>query len=295
MSNVRRRTRPPSRPHGVTTDIGRRLQTSIFLSYRRNDSLAQARALYERLRNEFGSDRVFIDLEGLRSGFDFRRALKQHLDSCQVLIAIVGRDWLGAKTVSAARRIDDSNDFVRAEVRAALERDIPVIPLLLDGAEMPSAAELPGDLKSFARRHAQAFDMMRFDADVRHLVEALRGHLTTTATAEARRVVTTTGSSASKPHSRTSPHRGLHQANVNALTQCGPALREALTSQLPGVSAVLVVPTATINLGSGVDRVTKYQYQITFAHEQAVRLGAFTRLVAAWIVEVNSYDVPGDA
>lgn len=270
------------------------MQTSIFLSYRRHDSLAQARALYERLRSEFGSDRVFIDLEGLRSGFDFQHALEQHLDSCQVLIALVGRDWLGATAASEARRIDDSNDFVRAEVRAALERDIPVIPLLLDGAEMPSHAELPDDLKSFARRHAQAFDMMRFDADVRHLVEALRGHLTTSATAEARRVVTTPNLSASKPHSHISPQRGLHKANVNALTQCGPALREAI-SQLARVSAVLVVPTATINLGNGVDRVTKYQYQITFAHEQAVPLDAFTRLVAAWIVEVNSYDAPGDA
>lgn len=270
------------------------MHTSIFLSYRREDSLAQARALYERLRSEFGSDRVFIDLEGLQSGLDFEIALKQHLDTCQVLIALVGRNWLGTTAGSDTRRIDDTNDFVRAEVRAALGRDIPVIPLLLDGAAMPSAAELPDDLKPLARRHAQTFDFRRFDADARHLVGGLREKLATSLTANSSPVVVATGSSVLKQNSPARAARGLYKANVNTLTQCGPALGDAIASQLPGASGILVVPTATINYGNGVDKVTKYQYQISFALEQAIDANELRRLVAPLIVEMNSYD-RGDA
>lgn len=135
--------------------------------------MAETRAVYERLRGEFGSDNVFIDLEGLDYGVDFVEVLDEQLENCRVMLALIGPDWMGGNAATG-RRLDDENDFVRVELRTALARAIRVVPVLINGAVMPRSDELPDDLRSLARRHALELDFRRFDGDIGRLVSALR-------------------------------------------------------------------------------------------------------------------------
>lgn len=146
----------------------------IFISYRRQESTKDARSLYERLRGEFGREGVFIDLEGLDYGVDFVESLGRQLEGCRVLLALIGPHWLTAKDARGRRRIDDENDFVRIEVRTALDRGIRVVPVLIDGAPMPVTEELPADLQRLVRLQALDLDFKRFDQDVGRLVSVLR-------------------------------------------------------------------------------------------------------------------------
>jgi hypothetical protein len=146
----------------------------IFISYRRSDSTKDARAVYERLRREFGEQRVFIDFEGIAPGEDFVELLERNLDGCEVLVALIGPGWADARTEQGDRRLHDAEDFVRIELRAALTRGIKVFPVLVDGAIPPRADQLPSDLQPLVRRQAIRLDYTKFEADVTQLVKAIR-------------------------------------------------------------------------------------------------------------------------
>lgn len=146
----------------------------IFISYRRSDSSKDARAVYERLRREFGEQRVFIDLEGIAPGEDFVELLERNLDGCEMLVALIGPGWAEARSEQGDRRLHDTEDFVRIELRAALTRGIKVFPVLVDGALPPRADQLPEDLQPLVRRQAIALDYAKFEADVTQLVQAIR-------------------------------------------------------------------------------------------------------------------------
>ncbi len=120
---------------------------AIFISYRRNDAEGQAGRLFDDLTLHFGKDAVFMDVAAIQPGRDFRRAIDEQVASCGVLLAMIGKDWLTASDDAGARRLDDPLDFVRLETASALKRDIPVIPVLVQGARMPRADELPDNLK----------------------------------------------------------------------------------------------------------------------------------------------------
>src|ERR1700728_2637230 len=107
---------------------------SIFLSYRREDAEGQAGRFYHDLVAVFGSDSVFMDVAAIQPGRDFRKAIDQSLNSCGVFISLIGRNWLTATDTSGRRRLDDPADFVRIETVAVLKREIPVIPVLVQGA-----------------------------------------------------------------------------------------------------------------------------------------------------------------
>lgn len=129
----------------------------IAISYRRDDSLATTGRLYDRLQAQFGKTNVFMDFDSIPAGVDFRKQIAAAIDRTEVVIAMIGPRWLGERN-DAARRIDDPADFVRLEIARALERDIPVIPLLIGGAVMPSPDVLPADLKELAFRNALPLD-----------------------------------------------------------------------------------------------------------------------------------------
>jgi TIR domain len=146
----------------------------IFISYRRADSTKDARALYERLRREFGDERVFMDLEGIAPGDDFVDSLQRHLEHCEVLVALIGPQWASARDAQGRPRLDDDRDLVRIELRTALARGIKVLPVLIDGAPPLQQASLPADLQPLVRRQAIALDYTRFESDVVKLVQAIR-------------------------------------------------------------------------------------------------------------------------
>jgi hypothetical protein len=126
---------------------------SIFVSYRRDDSQAQADRLCDRLV-QVGHFEVFQDVDRMPPGLDFRRVLAEKVARCDVFLAVIGDAWLSISGTSGTHRIDDPEDWVRIEIEAALSRDIPVIPVLVGNASVPLAKELPESLRELAFRHA---------------------------------------------------------------------------------------------------------------------------------------------
>src|SRR5688572_28515840 len=117
--------------------------SSIFISYRRDDTAGFAGRLYDRLSARFGANRIFIDIDTIGPGVDFVRKIEESVKSSGALLALIGKNWLTAASLSGERRLDDPKDFVRLEIATALEEDLLVIPLLVQGAQIPSAVELP--------------------------------------------------------------------------------------------------------------------------------------------------------
>lgn len=150
---------------------------SIFISYRRSDSIAEAGRVYDKLVEAFGSERIFKDVDNIPYGADFVDYLDQAVAQCDVLIPLIGRSWLTVADSHGNRRLDDPNDFVRIEIASALKRDILVLPVLIGGATMPGPSDLPNDLQSLARRNAaQARYDPDFHSDMRRIVAKLEGY-----------------------------------------------------------------------------------------------------------------------
>ena len=145
----------------------------IFISYRREDAAGHAGRLFDRLKARFGPAAVFMDVEGIDAGVDFVERIDAAVGSCDVLLAVIGRHWLDARNADGARRLDDPRDFVRLETGAALARGIRVIPVLVEGAAMPTQEALPEALRPLARRQAVELRDSRWDADVEHLLRTL--------------------------------------------------------------------------------------------------------------------------
>jgi hypothetical protein len=120
---------------------------SVFVSYRRGDSEGQAQALKLELVRTIGKESVFIDVDSIALGEDFRHILRERLDTCDLMLTLIGPGWLDAKNAAGSRRLESATDLVRQEIAAALKRNIPVIPVLLQGAQMPPAERLPDDIK----------------------------------------------------------------------------------------------------------------------------------------------------
>jgi hypothetical protein len=126
----------------------------LFISYRRQDSDWPAGRIYDRLTDHFGRDQVFMDVDDIPYGVDFRDWLDRQIRSCDLVLAVIGQDWLDVRDAQQRRRLDNPNDFVRTEIELALEGGIPLIPVLLGGTPMPRAEELPASLRRLPRLHA---------------------------------------------------------------------------------------------------------------------------------------------
>jgi TIR domain len=146
----------------------------IFLNYRREDSEAAAGRLYDRLVPEFGGDNVFLDVDSMPPGSVFPTHLRAKVTGCDTFLAIVGPKWLEIADDKGHRRLDDPNDFVRIEIATAFYRDIPVIPILLDGAKIPRSDQLPPDLQNLADRNAFVIQQATFRADAGRLIGELK-------------------------------------------------------------------------------------------------------------------------
>ncbi len=146
---------------------------AIFVSYRRSDTEGQSGRLFKDLCDHFGRERVLIDVVGMDKGRDFRRTIERRLDHSSVLLAVIGKTWLTVQDGDGRRRLDDPLDLVRLETATALGKDIAVVPVLVSGASMPREPELPDALKNLAFRDGVELTHARWDADVRHLIEAL--------------------------------------------------------------------------------------------------------------------------
>lgn len=147
------------------------MKGKIFISYRREDARADARSIYQRLQRSFGPDQLFIDIDSIPLGSDFRVLLDRFLRQCKLMLVVIGNDWVDARNESGKRRLDDPADFVRIEVAMALARKVAVIPVLVDGAKMPRQDQLPDDIKPLVFRQSASLRHETFARDMDVLVK----------------------------------------------------------------------------------------------------------------------------
>ena len=153
------------------------MAAKVFISYRRDDSAGHAGRVRDRLERELGHNLLFMDVDAIPLGTNFSKVLHEEVAKCGVLLAVIGPNWPDARDGEGKRRLDDPNDFVHIEVAAALHRDIPVIPILLDGSRIPKASELPDDLKELASRNGLDVRHASFHQDMDRLIGALKKQL----------------------------------------------------------------------------------------------------------------------
>lgn len=148
--------------------------SGIFLSYRRDDASGWAGRLYEHLVRDWGAEHVFMDIDTIAPGEDFRKAIARTMDACDVVMVVIGPNWVNARDQAGRRRLEQEGDTHRAEVVAALAADVRVIPVLVGGAVMPEPSELPGPMQDLAYRNAAIVEDRRFASDVDALQRTLR-------------------------------------------------------------------------------------------------------------------------
>lgn len=151
--------------------------TLIFISYRRADSKYTARKIHDWLESEFGDENVFMDERDIPPGPDFRRVLGAEIEAADVMLVVIGKNWLNITDDAGNKRLWDEDDYVRFEVQTALEqRHKLVVPLLVDRATMPKHEELPDVLQDLAYRNAKTIydEPGHFELDMNTLAEELR-------------------------------------------------------------------------------------------------------------------------
>jgi hypothetical protein len=129
----------------------------IFISYRHDDVASFAGRVFDRLEREFGRDALFMDVDAISLGVDFVKVIDEEVAKCDLLLAIIGPRWLGARDEDGNRRLDNQDDFVRIEIEAALKRDILAIPIRVDGTPVPKARQSPDEIKRLASRPGSAW------------------------------------------------------------------------------------------------------------------------------------------
>ena len=142
----------------------------IFLSYRRADSQNVTDRIYDRLVTAFGRDNVFKDVDSIGLGENFRDKIKTAIDRSEVALVVIGKSWLQVRDTSGRRRLENDDDPVRLEIEHSLARGLRLIPLIVDGAAVPSQEELPASLRDLANLNGAA---VRPDPDFHHDMEKL--------------------------------------------------------------------------------------------------------------------------
>jgi hypothetical protein len=146
----------------------------VFISYRREDSQDVAGRIYDRLRKHLPDHDLFKDVDSIPAGVDFRTALRGAVEQCDVMLIVIGPQWLTATDGQDLRRLDSPQDYVRLEVEAALARDITVIPVLVSHARMPGEQDLPVAIGDLAFRNARSVRPdPDFHLDMDRLVRAI--------------------------------------------------------------------------------------------------------------------------
>jgi hypothetical protein len=185
MALVRRqRSRSNSEPSSVvarpaSVASGRQTATKLFLSYRPDNSLDVTDRIYDRLCDAFGRAHVFTDVDSAKRGLDVRKSVRSVVDRCDVFVAVVDDRWLTATGPGGARRLFEPADLVRIEIERALQRTIPIIPVLVRGATVPSEKELPASIAAISYRHGiPVRSDPDFHSDVDRLINGIRAYAT---------------------------------------------------------------------------------------------------------------------
>ncbi|MEM6270604.1 MAG: toll/interleukin-1 receptor domain-containing protein [Bacteroidota bacterium] len=145
------------------------MSSKIFISYRRADSADFTVALYNELVKYFGTAAVFKDINKIPPGMDFSEVLEQALDDSVVVLVLIGPTWIS----ESGHRLFQEHDWVRQEIVRSLERDLRVVPVLLNGADLPQRKQLPPDLHPLLNRQLARVDNRRFAYDIEQLARGI--------------------------------------------------------------------------------------------------------------------------
>lgn len=159
-------------PNPVSTSIP--LMAKVFISYRREDSAGHAGRLFDRISSYFGNRiKIFMDIDSIAPGEDFVNVIETAVGACEILVAVIGKHWLTVIDETGKRRLDNPDDFVRVEIATALNRNIRVIPVLVQGASMPRREQLPEPLIKLIRRNAIEISDARWKYDADRLIKTI--------------------------------------------------------------------------------------------------------------------------
>ncbi len=154
--------------------LGKKSRPRIFICYRRGgEGAGFGGRIADKLVKHFGHSQCFRDIEDIEKGTDFVESIKHATSICDLLLVVIGPDWVSMKDAHGVPRLQDPQDFVRLEVSTALARNIRVIPVLVGGAKMPLEDELPDDLKSLVRRQSHELTDQRWDYDSDELIRSI--------------------------------------------------------------------------------------------------------------------------
>jgi len=153
--------------------LRRRARYRVFLSYRRGDSAGHAGRLYARLVESMGDGAVFIDVDKIPPGTYFEQVIARRIHDAESVIVVIGPDWLDARDAAGQRRLDLPEDFVRREIEMAFMQHKRVIPVLVGGAVMPEAQDLPSGIARLSQLNAFIITHASFDRDADALADIL--------------------------------------------------------------------------------------------------------------------------
>ncbi|MEP6585069.1 MAG: toll/interleukin-1 receptor domain-containing protein, partial [Ginsengibacter sp.] len=158
---------------GLSQDSKQNKRKNIFINYRVHDTAGETGRLVDRLKQYFYEDQIFMDIDKIEPGVDFTKAISKSLESCDIMLAIIGPHWLGKDSDKDSSRIKNPNDWVKLEISTALQRDIRVVPVLVDGAQLPASEELPAELQSLLLRQSYEISNKRWKYDTDQLITFL--------------------------------------------------------------------------------------------------------------------------
>ena len=140
--------------HLDTIDFIAMADITVFINYRRKDRFETVRKLYEHLLGRFRASQVFWDVDGssIQPGMDFQRTIGLRIAECEVVLAVIGPQWLSL--LQERQRDPKKDDFVVLEIEEALRQQKSLVPILVGGANMPQSAELPDAIRGLAYRDA---------------------------------------------------------------------------------------------------------------------------------------------
>jgi hypothetical protein len=153
------------------------MAATIFINYRRGESFKDARHLATLLAKPFGARRIFLDARSIDGGADWLQTIERQVAASGAMLALIGKGWAEVKDEHGNRRLDSPDDFVRFEIAQALQRNIPVLPVLLDGAAMPKATELPAQIQALSRFHAMPLRTESIEQDALTIARRLKALL----------------------------------------------------------------------------------------------------------------------
>ena len=232
---------------------------TVFISYRRETTAGEARALFNELLGKLGKNSVFMDVDSIALGRDFRGALQKTLESCNLMLVLIGKDWADVKDEEGRIRLQNPGDFVRLEIEAALKRDIVVTPILVQGAHMPAPEQLPADIRDLVYRNGFELSHSRWESDFAEMTRRLNLDIAK----EDRRVEQSASTAASPdtsiaPDARPAPGRRFLRRPI------GVTRRQAL-----GVAALAAAGTGAIIAAPSIRRLLSKPSLRTIAFDVA--------------------------